>query len=61
MFDTVAWRRVGLYTSGTAIRAMVWHPLEPATVFFGSANGNIHKITVVADGVSVRYSHPFLY
>lgn len=48
-----AWRRVGLYSTGGAVRTLVWHPSESGTVFSGSANGALHRITVVIGGVSM--------
>ncbi|KDR66685.1 hypothetical protein GALMADRAFT_24201, partial [Galerina marginata CBS 339.88] len=41
------WTTIGRYLTGAAIRALVWHPTMPGTVFAGSANGYIHRITVV--------------
>lgn len=46
------WRRVCLYSTGGAVRTLVWHPSEVATIFSGSANGALYKITVVIGGVS---------
>ncbi|KAH9481663.1 hypothetical protein JR316_0006190 [Psilocybe cubensis] len=40
------WTRASVYLTGAAVRTIVWHPTEHATLFSGSANGNIYKIAV---------------
>ncbi|KDR77506.1 hypothetical protein GALMADRAFT_47847, partial [Galerina marginata CBS 339.88] len=45
--DGRTWNTIGVYLTGAAIRAVTWHPVMSRTVFVGSANGFIHRITVV--------------
>ncbi|KAH9475618.1 hypothetical protein JR316_0012735 [Psilocybe cubensis] len=56
MLHDSVWRRFGIYKSGTSIRALAWHPSEDLTIFCGSANGSLHRITMQLDGSYVTSS-----
>uniref|UniRef100_A0A8H7XQG1 Uncharacterized protein n=1 Tax=Psilocybe cubensis TaxID=181762 RepID=A0A8H7XQG1_PSICU len=56
MLHDSVWRRFGIYESGTSIRALAWHPSEDLTIFCGSANGSLHRITMQLDGSYVTSS-----
>uniref|UniRef100_A0A8H7Y961 Uncharacterized protein n=1 Tax=Psilocybe cubensis TaxID=181762 RepID=A0A8H7Y961_PSICU len=47
-----SWGRICMYESGAPIRALVWHPVQPATIFCGSANGCLHRITIIPNGIN---------